>query len=85
MQLAAKGTGYFYLRVVSCLGFHVGKSPGTLRIDQPIFDHEVTTLRTCVNRQQPFGPEAWQVTIAATFALESALRRRERPRNLPEK
>ena len=54
-------------------------------IDQPLFDHELTTLRTCVNRQQPFGVEDWQVTMAATFGLESTLRRRGRPRNLPEK
>jgi putative transposase len=33
-------------------------------IDQPLFDHELTALRTCVNRQQPFGTTDWQtVTV----------------------
>lgn len=60
-------------------------SDGLQWIDQPLFDHELTTMRTCVNRQQPFGAEDWQVTIAATLGLESTLRRRGRPRNLPKK
>jgi putative transposase len=54
-------------------------------IDQPLFDHELTTLRTCVNRQQPFGTEAWRATIAATLGLESTLRRRGRPSQISEK
>jgi len=29
-------------------------------IDQPLFDYELTMLRTYVNRQQPFGAEDWQ-------------------------
>jgi len=41
-----------------------------------LFAHELTTLRTCVNRQQPFGAEDWQVVTAPTFGLESTLRRR---------
>ena len=60
-------------------------SDGLQWIDQPLFDHELTTMRTCVNRQQPVGAEDWQVTIAATLGLESTLRRRGRPRNLPKK
>jgi len=54
-------------------------------IDQPLFDHELTTLRTCVNRQQPFGAEDWQETIAAALGLESTLRRRGRPARRSEK
>lgn len=54
-------------------------------IDQPLFAHELVTLRTCVNRQQPFGTEDWQVTMAATLGLASTLRRRGRPRKLIEK
>jgi putative transposase len=54
-------------------------------IDQPVFDHELTTLRMCVNRQQPFGAEAWQATIAAALGLESTLRRRERSLKTSEK
>jgi putative transposase len=54
-------------------------------IDQPLFDHERTTLRTCVNRQQPFGTPDWQAVIATTLGLESTLRQRGRPRKSPEK
>lgn len=52
-------------------------------IDQPVFNHELTTLRRCVNRQQPFGAEEWQATIAAALGLELRLRRRGRPLNAP--
>lgn len=48
-------------------------------IDQPLFDHELTMLRTCVNRQQPFGAVDWRTTIASALGLESTLRSRGRP------
>ncbi len=51
----------------------------------PLFDHEPVTLRTCVNRQQPFGREDWQANIAATLGLESTMRQRGRPRKPLEK
>ena len=54
-------------------------------IDQPLFDHELTTLRPCVNRQQPFGTADWQMVTATTLGLESTLRQRGRPRTSPEK
>ena len=54
-------------------------------IDQPLFDHELTALRTCVNRQQPFGTADWQAVIATTLGLESTLRQRGRPRKSSEK
>jgi putative transposase len=54
-------------------------------IDQPLFDHELARLRTCVNRQQPFGEEKWQATIAAALGMESTLRRRGRPSRASEK
>ena len=54
-------------------------------IDQPLFEHELTALRTCVNRQQPFGTAPWQARIARTFGLESTLRPRGRPHSPPEK
>jgi putative transposase len=54
-------------------------------IDQPVFDHELTTLRRCVNRQQPFGAEEWQATIAAALGLESRLRVRGRLLKASEK
>jgi putative transposase len=54
-------------------------------IDEPLFDHELATLRTCINRQQPFGAEDWRTTIAAKLGLESTLRRRGRPAKVSEK
>ena len=51
-------------------------------MDQPLFDHELTALRICVNRQQPFGAPEWQQRLAATLGLESTLRRRGRPPNI---
>jgi len=54
-------------------------------IDQRLFDYELTTLRTCVNRQQPFGAEKWQATIAAALGLESTARRRGRSSKAREK
>ena len=54
-------------------------------IDQPLFDHELGTLRTCVNRQQPYGTEDWQAKIVATLGLESTMRKRGRPRKPLEK
>lgn len=54
-------------------------------IDEPLFDHELTALRTCVNRQQPFGAEDWRETIATALGLESTLRRRGRPLKTSEK
>lgn len=47
-------------------------------IDQPLFDHELITLRTRVNRQQPFGREDWQANIAMPLGLESTMRQRGR-------
>ncbi|SLM49791.1 conserved protein of unknown function [Nitrospira japonica] len=54
-------------------------------IDQPLFEHELTKLRLCVNRQQRFGEEAWQTATAAALGLESTLRRRGRPSKTAEK
>jgi putative transposase len=54
-------------------------------IDEPLFDHELMRLRTCVNRQQPFGAEEWRTRIAAALGLESTLRRRGRPSKKLEK
>ncbi|NWF73720.1 MAG: hypothetical protein HXY51_11865 [Nitrospirae bacterium] len=55
------------------------------RIDQPFFNNELTMLRTCVNRQQPFGTADWQMTTAATLGLSSTLRGRGRPRKHSKK
>jgi hypothetical protein len=44
----------------------------------PLLICELTALRTCVNRHQPFEAEEWQARIAAALGLESTLRRRGR-------
>ena len=55
-------------------------------LDAPVPDNDLPTLRTCVNRQQPFGSPQWQRRIAARLGLESTLRPRGRPRQSgPEK
>ena len=51
---------------------------GTQWIDQPLVEQELTVLRTCVNRQQPFGTPEWQQQLATALGLESTLRRRGR-------
>ena len=52
---------------------------GTQWINQPLVAHELTALRTCVNRHQPFGTPEWQQQLATTLGLESTLRPRGRP------
>ena len=54
-------------------------------IDQSLFDPELGTLRTCVNRQQPYGTKDWQAKIAVALGLESTMRKRGRPRKPLEK
>ena len=46
--------------------------------------HELIPDPVLIAGQQSFVAEDWQGTIAATFGLESTLRRRGRPRNLPK-
>lgn len=56
------------------------------RLGGPVPDPDLDRLRTCVNRQQPFGSPRWQTRIAARLGLESTLRPRGRPRDItPEK
>ena len=54
-------------------------------IDRPLFEHELLGVRTCVNRQQPFGSPDWQQHFARTLGLVSTLRPRGRPRKVSEK
>jgi putative transposase len=49
-------------------------------IEAPLFDHELTRLRTCVNRQAPFGIPEWQAHVAKQLGLASTLRPQGRPR-----
>ena len=57
----------------------------THRLDSLVLDQDLSRLRTCVNRQQPFGSVRWQTRIATRLGLESTLRARGRPRNPPPK
>ena len=54
-------------------------------VEQPLFDHELTTLRTCLTRQAPFGSSDWLAQFTAVAGLNSTLRPRGRPRKSPEK
>jgi putative transposase len=54
-------------------------------IDTPLFEHELTTLRTCLTRQSPFGSPEWQAQFADTAGLASTLRPRGRPRKTSNK
>jgi REP-associated tyrosine transposase len=54
-------------------------------LDEPLVAHDLTTLRTCVNRQAPFGTAEWQQHIATTLGLVSTLRPRGRPGKSSEK
>ena len=49
-------------------------------LDEPIVEQELAAIRTCVNRQAPFGSPTWQERVAHLFGLESTLRPRGRPR-----
>jgi hypothetical protein len=56
-----------------------------MREDEGLVAHDLTTLRTCVNRQAPFGTAEWQQHIATTLGLVSTLRPRGRPGKSSEK
>jgi putative transposase len=52
----------------------------------PLPEDDLTQLRTCVNRQAPFGASDWMTRIATALGLESTLRPRGRPqKSFPEK
>ncbi len=54
-------------------------------IDTPLFEHELTRLRTCLTRQAPFGSSEWLTQFTTMAGLNSPLRPRGRPRKSPEK
>lgn len=47
---------------------------------EPIEEHQLTTIRECLNRQRPFGRKDWQSEVATRFGLTSTLRPHGRPR-----
>jgi putative transposase len=48
--------------------------------EAPLSDQELAGLRSCVNRQAPFGTADWQEVTAKTLGLASTLRPHGRPR-----
>lgn len=50
------------------------------RVNAPQTAEELAGLRACVNRQRPYGDDAWVETATVALGLESSLRRRGRPR-----
>jgi putative transposase len=50
------------------------------RVNAPQTAEELAELRACVNRQRPYGNDAWVKTATVALGLESSLRRRGRPR-----
>ena len=57
------------------------------RVNEPLTDKEITSVRRSVKRGSPFGDENWVGSTASRLDLESTLRPRGRPqvRNLPNK
>lgn len=49
-------------------------------LEEPLLDQELVAIRTCVNRQAPFGIPGWVERLAKIFGLESTLRPPGRPR-----
>jgi putative transposase len=54
-------------------------------VQSPENEAELTALRRSVVHGSPFGAESWQERTAERLGLQSSLRPRGRPRNLPAK
>ena len=54
-------------------------------IDEPLFEPELTRLRTCLTRQSPYGATEWQAHFAKMTGIHTTVRPRGRPRKTPEK
>ena len=50
------------------------------RVNAPQTAEELDAIRQCVNRQRPFGAEAWVEQASVELGLESSLRPNGRPR-----
>jgi REP-associated tyrosine transposase len=59
-------------------------SPWNDWLNTPLFEHELTSIRTSVNRQAPFGTPDWQTRVTKDLGLESTLRPRGRPHMHPK-
>jgi putative transposase len=53
-------------------------------VNEPQTPEEVEALRSCVNRQRPFGDDPWVAAAAGDLGLEASVRPRGRPRKLQE-
>jgi putative transposase len=51
-------------------------------IEHPLFDHELTALRTCLNRQAPFGSSDWLAQFTGVACPDSLLRHAAGPAKL---
>jgi len=49
------------------------------KVDEPLPERQLTSIRESVNRQRPFGETNWQKNIASQFGLESTMRPQGRP------
>lgn len=54
------------------------------RVNQPLSERELQTLRECVARGRPFGGSAWTTEVARRTGLGNTLRPRGRPRKRRE-
>ena len=54
----------------------------TRRVNRPLTQKELDSVRRSVRRGRPFGDDTWTKTIAKELGLESTLRPRGRPRKL---
>ena len=54
-------------------------------VNKPQTEAELEALRRCVQRGQPFGPEAWVERTAKKLGLQSTLKARGRPKKEIEK
>lgn len=52
-------------------------------VNQPVSDKELAEVRTCVQRDRPFGSEDWVLKTADSSGLGYTLRPRGRPKKLP--
>ena len=54
------------------------------QVNRPMGEAELAAMRHCIARGTPLGLEAWARRTAAVLGLESSLRPRGRPRNVPK-
>ena len=55
------------------------------RVNRPMSETELASLRQCVTRGAPYGTESWARATAAELGLESSLRPRGRPKKVEKK